>query len=79
MITEINKSKTLTSHISSECKHNLTEQNVIQINSAIMINANVSVRNVMHVKKIMFGILLHVVAKTENLKIFSKYNGEYLR
>ena len=42
------------------------EKNVIQINSGITINVNVSVKNVMHEKKIMFGILLHVVVKMEN-------------
>ena len=37
------------------------EEIVIQINGGIMINVNVSVKNVMYVKKIMFGILLHVI------------------
>ena len=36
------------------------EENVTQINGGIMINVDVSVKNVMYVKKIMFGILLHV-------------------
>ena len=44
----------------------LIEENVIQINGRIMINVDVSVKNVMCVKKIMFGILLHVVVKMEN-------------
>ena len=43
------------------------EENVIQINGGIMINVDVSVKNVMYVKKIMFGILLHVIVKTENI------------
>ena len=43
------------------------EENVIQINGGITINVNVSVENVMHVKKIIFEILLHAVAKMENL------------
>ena len=43
------------------------EKNVIQINGGIMINVYVSVKNVMYVKKIIFGILLHVVAKMENI------------
>ena len=42
------------------------EENVIQISGGITININVSVKNVAYVKKIMFGILLHVVVKTEN-------------
>ena len=37
------------------------------VNGVIMININVSVKNVMLVKKIKFGILLHVVVKMENI------------
>ena len=37
------------------------EKNVIQINGGITINVNVSV------KKIMFGILLHVAGKMESI------------
>ena len=43
------------------------EENVIQINGGIMINVDMSVRNVRYVKHIMFGILLHVVVKTGNI------------
>ena len=43
------------------------EENVIQINGGITINVDVSVENVMHVKKIIFEILSHAVAKMENL------------
>ena len=43
------------------------EENVIQINGGITINVHVSVKNVMYVKKIMFAILLHIVAKMENI------------
>ena len=32
-----------------------------------MINADVSVKNIVYVKKILFGILLHVIAKMENI------------
>ena len=44
---------------------NLMEENVIQINGGIMINVDVSVKNIIYVKKIMFGILLHVIVKLE--------------
>ena len=44
------------------------EESVIQVNGGIMINTNVSVKNNMHVKKIMFEILLHVAVKMENIK-----------
>ena len=46
---------------------NLMEQNVIQINGEITINVDVSVRNIIYVKKIMYGILLHVIVKMEDL------------
>ena len=39
------------------------EKNVIHINGGIITNVNVKVKNVMYVKKIMFGILLHVIVK----------------
>ena len=45
----------------------LMEENVIQINGGIMINVDVSVKKVVYVKKIMFGILLHVIVKMENI------------
>ena len=44
------------------------EKSVIQVNGGITINVNVSVKNNMHVKKIMFEILLHVAVKMENIK-----------
>ena len=43
------------------------EENVIQINCGIMINADVNVKNAIYVKKILFGILLHVIVKIENI------------
>ena len=44
------------------------EENVLQIDGEITINVNVSVKNVMYVrKKIIFGILLHVVAQMGNI------------
>ena len=43
------------------------EENVIQINGGITINVDLSVKNVIYVNKIMFGILLHVVVKMENI------------
>ena len=46
---------------------NLMEENVIQINGGIKINVDVSVKNIIHVKKIIFGILLHLVSKMKNI------------
>ena len=40
----------------------MMQENLTQINGGIMINVDVSVKNVM------FGILVHVVVKTENIK-----------
>ena len=46
---------------------NLMEQNVSQINCEITIIVDMSVKKSMYVKKIMFGILLHVIVKMENI------------
>ena len=43
-------------------------KNVIQINVGIVINVDVGMKNVMYVKKIIFGILLHLFAKMENIQ-----------
>ena len=43
------------------------EQNVIQISGGITINADVSVKSVLFMKKTMFGILLPVIEKMENI------------
>ena len=64
MITGINESKTLTRHISCEWKCKF--DNIIQINGGITINVDVSVKNI-YVKKIIFGILVHVFVKMENI------------
>ena len=46
---------------------NLMEENVIHINGGIILNSDVNNKSVMDVKKIMFGILLLVIVKMENL------------
>ena len=51
MITGRNDSKTLTKHISCECKCKFDER----------------LKDVMYMKNTIFGILLHVVVKTENI------------
>ena len=43
------------------------EEDVIQIKRGIMINVDMSVKNIIYMKKIVFGILLHVVAKMQNI------------
>ena len=48
------------------------KENVIQINGGITIKVDVNVKNVTYVKKIMFGVMLHVVVKThEKIGIYS--------
>ena len=46
---------------------NLMGKNVIQVNDGITINVDVSVNNIVYVKKIIFEILLHVAVKMENI------------
>ena len=72
VITGINESETLTKHISCKCKCRCNSKcnvnvNVIQINGGITINVYVNVKKFMYVKKIMFGILLHVIVKMEDI------------
>ena len=50
MIPGVNESKTYHANVSV----NLMEENVTQINSGITVHVNVSVRNMMYVKKIIF-------------------------
>ena len=60
MIAEINESKTL----------NLMVENVTQIKRGIKINVGASVKikkNIVCTKKIIFGILLHLVTKMSNI------------
>ena len=42
------------------------KENVIQIKNGKMINVDANVKNI-YVKKIVFGILLHLVTKMENI------------
>ena len=67
MITGINESEILTKDIYAYVNVNLIEENVIQIKTGITINVDVSVKNIIYVKKITFRILLHVVATMENI------------
>ena len=46
------------------------EENVIQINGGTTIILNVSVKSIIYVKKIIFGILLHAVEKWKCLASF---------
>ena len=44
------------------------EENVIQTNYAITINVDVSVKDIIHAKNIIFGILLHVALNIVNIQ-----------
>ena len=46
---------------------NLMAENEIQIKSEIIINVDVNIKNIIYVKKIIFGILLHVYVKMVNI------------
>ena len=43
------------------------EEKVIQMNGEITINVDVSVKSIMYVKKIMFGIILYVIVKMKKI------------
>ena len=43
------------------------KENVMQIKSGKIINVDASVKNIIYVKKIIFGILIHVVVKMVNI------------
>ena len=53
------------------------EKNVIQITGGITINVNVSVKKLMYVKKNMFGILVNVFVKIENIQPVLCLNQTY--
>ena len=66
MIVGINGSKLLTKNILCECKCNLTVEKTTRIKSGMTINIGVRAKiriNKKHVKKVIFGILLHVAVK----------------
>ena len=45
----------------------LMEENAIQIKSGITINVTESAKSIIYMKTVIFGILLHVVTKMENI------------
>ena len=61
-----NESKFLTKNKCAKVNVNLIEENVIQIKNEIIIDVDTSSKNIIYVKKVLFGILLHVVVKMEN-------------
>ena len=67
MITGVNESKTLTKDISCESKCKFDGRKCNSTNGGITINVDVSVKIARYVKKIMFGILVNVFTKMENI------------
>ena len=65
MITGKNESKILTKDISCECKCKVDGRKCSS--NRITINVDVSVKNIIYVKKVIFEILVHVVAKMVNI------------
>ena len=57
---------------------NFIEQNVSYINGGILVNVDVGVKKIIYVKKIVFGILLHVIVKMENIcdEVIEPYDEE---
>ena len=46
---------------------NLMKQKVSEVNGGITTNVHVSVKNIIYVKKILFGIQLHAIVKNKNI------------
>ena len=70
IISRIRESKNINKAYHVNAKINLMVENLTQIKSGITVNVCVSVKfqtNMMCVKKIIFGILLHVVVKMVNM------------
>ena len=61
------ESKIFTKDIQWECKCRFDGENAIQINDGIKENVEANVKNATYMKNIIFGILLHVVVKMENI------------
>ena len=67
MITGINESKALTKHITCECKCKFDGTKCNSNQRWNNDNIDLSVKIIIYVNKIMFGILLHVIVKMKNV------------
>ena len=70
MATKANESKKVIRNISCKCKHKFDSKNVIQIRFGIVINVGVSanIQEKMWLKKVIFGIPLHLFVKMKIVK-----------
>ena len=67
MITWINELKTLTKYVSYKCKCKFDGRKCNSNQEWMRVNVDASAKNTTYVRKIIFGILLHVVANTLNI------------
>ena len=67
MITEKNEQKMLTKDVNVNV--NLMEKFLTQIKKGIIINVDESAQNIIYVKKIIFGMMLHVVVVVKTINI----------
>ena len=67
MITGINESRILTKHILCKCECKFDDKNVTWIKSGTVVTFGLIVKNITRMRKIIFWILLHVVAKMVNI------------
>ena len=67
MITWINELKTLTKYVSYKCKCKFDGRKCNSNQEWMRLNVDASAKNTTYVRKIIFGILLHVVANTLNI------------
>ena len=72
MITGINKSKTLTKHISCECKCKFDGRKYNSNQWRNNYKCLCECKSIIYVRKIIFGILLHVVANMDKQKQFQQ-------
>ena len=70
MATKANESKKVIRNISCKCKRKFDSKNVIQIRFGIVINVGVSanIQEKMWLKKVIFGIPLHLFVKMKIVK-----------
>ena len=67
MITNKNEAKAMTKYISCDGKCKLNIEHVIQIKDGIIKQVNMNVKIIVHVKKIILGILAHVFVRMTSI------------
>ena len=67
MITGINESKTITKHVPCKCKYKFDGRKCNSNQNWNNDKCRCECKNIIYVKKIVFGILLHLVANIVNI------------